>query len=398
MNQVGTILTIGPIKTQEDVYQPLKHSNINYLCTNGAIKQGAANINPVQRFTDEFPLDFQEISLYQAGIQLDKEHYADEGELSLLTQLINACAVQGFSFDQSTSILQALRVVSEQSTKDVYEAFIELGITGKRENMRGFLTKTIVKILANSQINSNNFASILAEDIINSIKRGKDVNFKAVKFPFSDRTVFAKVLSSVTSFLTKTGIKQKIPGLLSVLTPSYGIFKLYAGRKLESFSNPEVELEEIQKTILPTYDINDPNTSISRIRLGRNYIIQYIDGTSETTFVNTAQDYWELVDNKPNIASITEDVRNGRDLASFNVRIITENGEFQIWDLDSFRASYELEDLKKNGTEKQLQEFAYKYFGITDTSNLTKLVNRWKQKDLINLSEQTRRNYLQQFI
>lgn len=398
MNQVGTILTTGPIKTQEDVYQPLKHSNINYLCTNGAIKQGAANINPAQRFTDEFPLDFQEISLYQAGVQLDKEHYADEGELSLLTQLINACAVQGFSFDQSTSILQALRVVSEQSTKDVYEAFIELGITGKRENMRGFLTKTIVKILANSQINSNNFASILAEDIINSIKRGKDINFKAVKFPFSDRTVFAKVLSSVTSFLTKTGIKQKIPGLLSVLTPSYGIFKLYAGRKLESFSNPEVELEEIQKTILPTYDINDPNTSISRIRLGRNYIIQYIDGTSKTTFVNTAQDYWELVDNKPNIASITEDVRNGRDLASFNVRIITENGEFQIWDLDSFRASYELEDLKKNGTEEQLQEFAYKYFGITDTSNLTKLVNRWKQKDLINLSAQTRRNYLQQFI
>nr|DAM35366.1 MAG TPA: hypothetical protein [Bacteriophage sp.] len=216
--------------------------------------------------------------------------------------------------------------------------------------MRGFLTKTIVKILANGQVNVNNFASVLAEEIINKVKKGEEVNFNSVKFPFSDRTVFAKVLSSVTSFLTKSGIKQKIPGLLSVLTPSYGIFKLFAGRKLESFSNPEIELEEIQKNTPPVYDINDPNTSISRIRLGRIYLIQKADGTIISKEINTPLEYWNLIDNISDIVSVTEDVREGRDLASFNIKISTENEEFQIWDLDSFRASYELESLKKNGT------------------------------------------------
>lgn len=397
MNQVGIPRHSGNIETQEDVYQPLKHSNINYLCTQGAIKQGAANINPVERFTDNFELDFQEIKMYQAGIQLDKEHQADEGELSLLTQLINACQVQGFSFTASGEILNALRVVSEQSTKDVYDAFVELGITGNRENMRGFLTKTIVKILANGQVNVNNFASVLAEEIINKVKKGEEVDFNSVKFPFSDRTVFAKVLSSVTSFLTKSGIKQKIPGLLSVLTPSYGIFRLFAGKKLESFSNPEIELEEIQKNTSPVYDINDPNTSISRIRLGRTYLIQKADGTTISKEINTPLEYWNLIDNISDIVSVTEDVREGRDLASFNIKISTENGEFQIWDLDSFRASYELESLKKNGTQEQLQDFAYRYFRTIDTSNLDIFVNRWKQRDLINLSSQSRRDYLQQF-
>lgn len=382
MNQVGTRRRPGKIETQEDVYQPLKHSNINYTCTRGAIKQGAANINPISRLTDKnnsIALDFQEIKMYQTGIQLNKEHQADEGELSLLTQLVNACNVQGFSFDASTAILNALRVVSEQSTKDVYDAFIELGITGKRESMRGFLTETIVKILANGQVNSNNFASILAEEVIDKVKKGENVDFKAIKFPFSDRTVFAKVLSSVTSFLTRSGIKQKIPGLLSVLTPSYNIFKLYGGRKLESFKDPKHELEELQKIVSPAYDISDPTTSLSRIRLGRDYIIQRTDGTSVTQPINTPQDYWNLIDNSSDIVSVTEDIRNGRELASFNVRIPTKNGEFQIWDLDSFRASYELNDAiknyKKTGSRIGLLDFAWKYFGIGVSPKVSQVAN-----------------------
>ena len=76
------------VETAEDADFPLKQMDIHYVVTEGAIKQGAANINRANIFdneTDDTPLNFMRIKLYQAGIQLDKEHNADESELSLIT-------------------------------------------------------------------------------------------------------------------------------------------------------------------------------------------------------------------------------------------------------------------------------------------------------------------------
>mgnify|MGYP006387648927 FL=1 len=41
---------------------------------------------------DDLSLSFMKLMLYQAGIQLDKEHHADKAELSLMTQVVSACA------------------------------------------------------------------------------------------------------------------------------------------------------------------------------------------------------------------------------------------------------------------------------------------------------------------
>jgi len=43
-------------------------SDIHYIPTAGAVKQGAANINPTSAYTDESDLDIQRIHMYQAGI------------------------------------------------------------------------------------------------------------------------------------------------------------------------------------------------------------------------------------------------------------------------------------------------------------------------------------------
>lgn len=93
--------------------------------------------------------------------------------------------------------------------------------------------------------------------------------------PLSDNTVYAKVFSIIASYLTNSGIKQKIPGILSVLTPSHNIFKLYGGRKYESFTNPEQELAELQAISEknPVFDVANPQTNISNLELGRTYRI-----------------------------------------------------------------------------------------------------------------------------
>lgn len=99
--------------------------------------------------------------------------------------------------------------------------------------------KSIVNALGTSQSNGGNFAEIIASDLIRQAREGKAINFSEALLPLSDNTVYSKIFSIISSYLTNAGIKQKIPGILSVLTPSHNIFKLYAGRKYESFTNPE---------------------------------------------------------------------------------------------------------------------------------------------------------------
>jgi hypothetical protein len=61
------------IRYQDDFYQPLKHSDIHYLVTEGAIKQGASNINSAKVYHtstlesndyDDLSLSYMKVKLY----------------------------------------------------------------------------------------------------------------------------------------------------------------------------------------------------------------------------------------------------------------------------------------------------------------------------------------------
>nr|DAD59221.1 MAG TPA: hypothetical protein [Bacteriophage sp.] len=93
-------------------------SDVHYLATAGAVKQGAANINSASKYNDDVPYDTQRIHMYQSGIQLDKEHHADEAELSLMTQVISACAAKGYTIDTAIGLYDALRKSTDINTKE----------------------------------------------------------------------------------------------------------------------------------------------------------------------------------------------------------------------------------------------------------------------------------------
>lgn len=492
MNQVGTKNPeSNSVETQEDVYQPLKHSDIHYIPTEGAVKQGAANINSADKyFTEEEDLDIQQIKMYQAGIQLDKEHHADDSELSLMTQVISACAAKGYTFEQASALYDALRTNTDIATKDHLDAVRQVLTAQSREQLQEVVMKSIIRSLSTTT-NSNSFAVSVAQDLINRAKKGEEIKFSKELLPLSDNTVYAKIFSAIASYLTNSGIKQKIPGLLSVLTPSYGIQKLWAGRKYESFEDPERELAELQLEYdaNPVFDIEDLNTNISKLELGRYYKIQSIgeDGSiqEESRLINTPTDYYKLkvqtntddisiqdlrdfsislhsssyVEGTPEyqewfnwgnqiwtqyngdkfqalteeekdllynaykvseesedllralevlkkiknpvkgqVIKVIEDVTKGRDLASYNVRYTTTEGEsFQLWDLDSARALYTIQDLIKEGGEENLQKIAEIARQVLnrpinieeDLPNIPIWINRVLQRDLMNLSKVT---------
>jgi hypothetical protein len=131
MNSVGTIKVdpttgekykLDEIESQDELYQPLKHSDIDYLATNGAVKQGAANINRKSKYTDDKELDFQRIKMFQGGIQLDKEHHADNSELSLPTQVVKAASSLGYTYDQGIALHQAIGDTARIGIEELFKA------------------------------------------------------------------------------------------------------------------------------------------------------------------------------------------------------------------------------------------------------------------------------------
>ena len=415
MNFIGTPIGKGSIDTQEDLWQPLKQVDVHYVVTAGAIKQGGANINSKSKYSDELDYDIQRIYMYQSGIQLDKEHNADDEDLSLMTQVISACAAKGFSIKYATKLYDALRRLTEINSKKHFDAVSRLFTSqpNAKEELQGLVIKSILKTLTERGTNTSNFAYIIANDLMKQAKAGVNIKYSDVLLPLSDNTINAKIQSAISVYLTRTGIKQDVPGLLAMLTPSYNIFKLHGDRKYESFTDPEKELAELQEQQVPVYDENDPNTDITNLELGRWYyitedvldeiedadgnLVQVLVPVTESKLIRTPQEYKEIKQKVKNgsITRIVEDVIKGRDLAAFNIRFNTDKGRFQIWDLDSASALFDLNELKGIDIEGLLNVYKslFNQEPIITAENYQQYLliakiraNRMLQNDLLNMS------------
>lgn len=276
MNSTGYVLNEnGKIRYQDDFYQPLKHADIHYLATEGAIKQGASNINSAKVYNtstlenndyDDLSLSYMKIKLYQAGIQLDKEHHADKAELSLMTQVISACALKGYTISEALHLYQALASIGEAQLFEFYNIVkdyvtlpedasdeTKLEITDK---IRGLLYDTLLSTLSKQEIDLNNIASAMAYQIIQKYRNNKHMDLEEKQLPISDTTMFKKLVSNLAVYLSNKGIKVKVQGILAVLNPSYDLFKLYNGKKLEEFQDSKtyVVSDEMQKSWMSEFN------------------------------------------------------------------------------------------------------------------------------------------------
>lgn len=273
------------IVTQEQLWQPLKQVDVNYLVTAGAIKQGQGNINPNTLYDTRYgKLDILRIKMYQAGIQLDKEHHADDSEIALPTQIVSACASKGYSYDHAVRLYKALEQSTEIGIKSVLEALRNYVKYPGQATMKELTREAFKIVLDNlSQPSTNrSMAQVVAEAVMDKVKQNKDFDITTANFPLSDNIIFNKALSSISSYLTRQAIRLRIPGILSVLTPSYGIFKLWGDRKFESFTDPNKELEEMQlqhdsNPVVgdPIYRVDDESPDIFNTNQVNSDLIEY---------------------------------------------------------------------------------------------------------------------------
>ena len=96
---------------------------------------------------------------------MDKEHHADDSELSLMTQVISACAAKGYTFEAASSLYDALSKVSQLNTSEHLDAVKTLFETKDSSKLQAVLFETIINALSKSS-STNSLIHIIASDLI----------------------------------------------------------------------------------------------------------------------------------------------------------------------------------------------------------------------------------------
>ena len=364
-NHVGTKKDGITPTTNEHVDQVLKRSIIDYVITEGAIKQGAANINSKKAYFDEnYELSTMEINMHDAGIQLDAEHHADESVLSLMTQVLNALNARGYSYQSAEDVYNALHDLAMEALQGFDWSDVEIQ-NAETPEMQKFLAGVIVQAVKTVSSTDGNLITALSNEIMKQYEQGGEVSYDLIRenMPMSNSGTFGKMVSQLASLLTKKCIRIKFPGSMDVLVPSNKIYKLYDGHLLSHYKGdlsrvPQYANKFIKATDVilgRTYKIYNPQTGLQIDVNGFQ--------TNQDILIDDPRDYWKLKqmqESNPNIM-IQENLRAGRDLASYNVRITTKDGIYNIWDLDSVKDCYDISSklekyrkiLKNDPTKKE---------------------------------------------
>lgn len=357
------------VTNQSQVNQIMKQALIDYVVTEGAIKQGASNVNSKEAyFNRDIHLNTMSISTKDAGIQLDAEHHADESTLSLMTQVVNALGARGYTAKQAQGVYKALQGLVSEALYDYTE-----GLKGNQEILDKFISKVVIDAVASNDVSTEgNLIQAITKQIQDSYKgAGKIIPQEILdNFPLDNPQVLSKAVSQISSYLTKKTVRIKFPGSMDVLNPSNRIYLLFDGKPL-SYYNGDV-------SSLGFREVAD----VSDIELGRTYrITDLVSGATYSKKIETPNDYYDLTDalrDNGNL-SIEENLAVGRDLGTYNVRFngIDENGiemQYNMWDLDDVKDLYTkdaqlsklvknlkkansvLENLLKEGKDTTLQE------------------------------------------
>lgn len=260
------------VRNQKNYRQPLKTKLINYLINQSAIKNGAQNVNHVDRLKDDKPLYSFTMSTRRYGIQQDSDHEADEARMTEFSQVISSLDAGGHYHDYVKEIYNVLGRVAIQASNLELEAAKEYIVKAtqaanpnlsedekKKLEAEAFniLYDVIGKALINN-IRMKGDSQGLAYSIIQSLKKtfnlSTDHTLDKYIIPLSDSNIYSQILQIFSSIINKKSIKREYPGNGMVMTPGYGFIQLF------DVDGIPLQFEDILKRVTVT---QNPGESLS---------------------------------------------------------------------------------------------------------------------------------------
>lgn len=222
--------------TQNEFYQPLKHSDIHYLMNKSGIKVGAKNVNKVDKRFNNIPFNYFTINTNYFGIQMDAEHDADNAEVTESTQIISTLACNGYSFEDAEQVYRAIAQFVDLTLKELLNG--NDYSTVDQATLYKVLGKSFMKSLRDLRTEDSSLSSYLnrVNEVLNS-NLEQEANKENYKLPFSSSQLNSKFITMLTSKMNMDTIKRKNAGTGAVMKPSYSIMQFYRFNNI-TFVNP----------------------------------------------------------------------------------------------------------------------------------------------------------------
>ena len=178
------------------------------------------------------------LDTYDYGVQQDSSHLTDEDDISSLTQVITAIAING----QNAELAEELYELLGKITADQIAELLDVQKTSNKTEFYVQLGKSIAKSLSRNTVVSN-ASRLITESLQNIIKSNK--TFAESAIPISNQQLYWFVTSELLSKLNRI-IRQRFPGMAVVQNPAQGIIGLTEDRNGRKYTKTDIKEQAIE--------------------------------------------------------------------------------------------------------------------------------------------------------
>ena len=193
--------------------QDAKNAQVAYLVNKSAIKVGAGNINEQSSWKGQTPFRTISMKTRYLGVQMDAEHHLEESEVTEMTQMISALSQGGYTSRLVNAIYEDIGRVVDESLAE-YKSAEEQG----NEAIYQLLGKAFIESFEQNDRDTIGLAQAFVMKASQYLKEGGITEYR---IPFSADTVSGLFISTVSSAISKKGIRRKYDGFAGVLSPAF---------------------------------------------------------------------------------------------------------------------------------------------------------------------------------
>lgn len=383
------------------IHQDAKNAMIAYVVDKSAIKVGAGNVNEMDAWYGNTELRYITMRTRYLGVQMNAEHELEDSDVTEMTQMISALSQNGYYSDVVNEIYTDIGAV-------VAEALAEFKASiGDSNKIYKLLGKAFIDSFKNNDRDTIGLAQAFVLKATEALKSENP----EYRIPFSAETVSGLFISTVSSMITKKGIRRKYDGFAGVLTPAFNQIQYYnVGGKpylyekftrlihqmgIKGYTDEFGIKHSAIKVAMNDYRLQDGSLnpflkpiSQNEIDFEDTIVLRYINENGEEVFeeryVREYAEYDALKHNQlPENVEIFVFESRPKNLKDIDTKFDIEGVSHSLYDLDSVRASFYVRNLANLNDE---QRFILKQFiseeVLKDPENALKTIRKRIQSDL----------------